>query len=286
MSKSKAFQKWTNDLISRLQSAWGLELEEIRKNKYKIVKGTINGKPYQQRFSSTPKSPSSASASIRRETKRKLLECGVDIDEINKSMPGLAFMTYKSLKKEGEIKQLVRLLTDTPTELLEEKMVQIDIESFMKELQKNYVSNDQPNDQSKLSAQLAISLDALQNILIDVPYERLSEEFLDFNTGQTLGNINLIPANGQSAACNKFLLAIANGSGSRKTGFTSVMRQVRGHLINCYGDTKIVVLFTDIWDKRKFEESRLDIEAHRREGVVFLTGLVTGDRIIAAPLPF
>ena len=165
-------------------------------------------------------------------------------------------------------------------------MVKIDIKSFMEELQKNYVSNDPPNDHLKVSAQLAISLDALQNILIDVPYERLSEEFLDFNTGQTLGNINLIPANGQSAACNKFLLAIANGSGSKKTGFTSVMRHVRSHLINCYGDTKIVVLFTDIWDKRKFEESRLDIEAHRREGVVFLTGLVTGDRIIAAPLPF
>ena len=96
MSKSKAFQKWTNDLISRLQSAWGLELEEIRKNKYKIVKGTINGKPYQQRFSSTPKSPSSASASIRRETKRKLLECGVDIDEINKKCE-LLFSSTRAL---------------------------------------------------------------------------------------------------------------------------------------------------------------------------------------------
>ena len=64
------------------------------------------------------------------------------------------------------------------------------------------------------------------------------------------------------------------------------MRQVRSHLINCYGNTEIVVLFTDIWDKRKFEESRLDIEAHRGGGVVFLTGLVSGDRIIAAPLPF
>ena len=55
ISNSKKFQKWTKELISRLESAWGLELEEIRKNKHLVIKGNINGIPYRQSFSTTPK---------------------------------------------------------------------------------------------------------------------------------------------------------------------------------------------------------------------------------------
>ena len=112
MSNSKRFQKWTADLISTLQSAFGLEIEENRKNKYRVLKGTINKKPYYQRFSTTPTSYTDASNSIRQETKRKLLECGVDIDDIKQSMPKMAFLTYNSLEQEDHYNHLAKLLDD------------------------------------------------------------------------------------------------------------------------------------------------------------------------------
>ena len=285
ISNSKKFQKWTKELISRLESAWGLELEEIRKNKHLVIKGNINGIPYRQSFSTTPKTISGASASIIRETKRKLLRCGVDINEINKSMPNLAFVSYKVSENEMNIIHLVKFLNNNPQNYLENNMLLIDIKSFMKEFGENYKPTDIINDGMKKSGQVVTILDILQENLTNIAYNQLLEPEYLSKLEDTFKNTNvsLIPANNQIVSCNDILLAISSGKSSNKTGIKIIMRQIRKHLIDCYENTKIVILITDTNDRKIFEESALDFEAHKKRDVVFLTGLVSGEEIKALP---
>ena len=99
MSNAKKYQRWVNKVINGLVSL-GLEIEEDRKNKHRVVKGKIEGKPYRQTFSNTPKSYTSAMRNILRETRQKLSECGVNLANFKSSMPNLGFLTTEIIEKQ------------------------------------------------------------------------------------------------------------------------------------------------------------------------------------------
>ena len=114
MTNSKKHQKWIEDLIKSLESL-GLEKTDDRKKKYRIVKGFIEGKPYFQKFSNTPSSYVTAPKSILRETKRKLLNCGIDIDKINNELPMNYFLTLELIKqqeREEKYKSLASIIKE------------------------------------------------------------------------------------------------------------------------------------------------------------------------------
>ncbi|NEV60372.1 hypothetical protein [Thiorhodococcus minor] len=102
------------------------------------------------------------------------------------------------------------------------------------------------------------------------------------------GPINIIPAPDHNASCRQVLVAFARGKKPRY-GLKAVMRQVREQLIRC-GDsacrwdepTRIVILFTDIWDKTIFSESLGDIQAHRQTRSmrkIIIGALVNGSQV-------
>ena len=95
--------------------------------------------------------------------------------------------------------------------------------------------------------------------------------------------INVIPSNGVEGPCRRVLLALAKGRGRRQGSFESVLRAVRGQLINC-DCTRFVIFLTDRWAPDEFEEHRQDFEAHIRRGLVFIPILVTGETLNALSL--
>jgi len=105
-------------------------------------------------------------------------------------------------------------------------------------------------------------------------YSRRGEEF------------NLIPSTTAQGVCCKIVVGIASGSGVSGRGFTSVMRQLRQHLIQCSGNTELVIILTDTWDPSRFRESQSDLEAHSQKGLKIVAGLISGNQIRAMPLPF
>ena len=112
MSSAKKYQRWVNKVIEALINL-GLEVTDDRKNKYRVVKGFIEGKPYQQRFSNTPKSYVTAARNVLAEAKRKLLDCGINVEKINAEMPMLFFLTADMIaqaNKEEKYKPLAELL--------------------------------------------------------------------------------------------------------------------------------------------------------------------------------
>ena len=94
------------------------------------------------------------------------------------------------------------------------------------------------------------------------------------------GPVNIIPATDESGQCREVLLAFAQGRRSPKRGLKAVMRQVREHLIRCQ-QTRIVIIFTDIWDPEVFAESSGDFQAHRSiiPPRTIMGALVNGNRI-------
>ena len=160
-----------------------------------------------------------------------------------------------------------------------EKMYNIDIDGFLDQMTESDMSD---NDY----AEIRRTLEGLAGILSDVPFGDLSDVLGDWGGMRSFDDINIIPSVGKKGTCHNTLLATASGSGASRKGFLGIMRQVRRHLIDCFGRTRIVILLTDTWDPAKFRESRADIEAHRRRGVVFITGVVSGRSISPTPLPF
>ncbi len=160
-----------------------------------------------------------------------------------------------------------------------DEMYKIDVDGFLDQMAESDVTD---NDFSEVRR----TLESLERILTDVPFGDLSDVIGDWGGMPPFDNINVIPSAGRKGACHNTLLATASGSGTSRKGFLSIMRQVRRHLIDCFGKTRVVVLLTDTWDPAKFRESRADIEAHRRRGVVFVTGVVSGRNIGPIPLPF
>lgn len=110
MSNSKKYQRWITQLLEVLKSDFGLEVEEVRNSKHKVVKGKINGCPYHQKFSSTPKSVSSASKSVIKETKQKLIQCGVDIRTVEEAQFRMTFSAQ--FKSKTPLQRLIDILDE------------------------------------------------------------------------------------------------------------------------------------------------------------------------------
>ena len=217
-------------------------------------------------------------------------------NELQQSMDGLAYPQRKELADRMQTylsKNYVlnfMPVSDEPTRRFHEvllsatrvpgeKMYNIDIDSFLDQMSESDVSD---NDY----AEVRRTLEGLERVLHEVPFGDLSDVLGDWGGMHPFADINIIPSAGRKGACHNTLLATASGSGTSRKGFLGIMRQVRRHLIDCFGKTRVVILLTDTWDPAKFRESRADIEAHRRRGVVFITGVVSGRSISATPLPF
>lgn len=160
-----------------------------------------------------------------------------------------------------------------------EEMYKIDVDGLVGQISGSDVTD---NDR----ANVAQVLKSLEKLLSDIPFEDLPDVLGDWGGMHSFSDVNIIPTTQSKGACCHLLLATASGSGASRRGLVGVLRQVRRHLIECFGITRVVILLTDTWDPSKFRESRADIEAHRRGGVVFVTGVVSGRQISATPLPF
>lgn len=99
---------------------------------------------------------------------------------------------------------------------------------------------------------------------------------------ETIGrssDINIIPGN-EIGICCPLALALCQGeAASRPYGFRNVMRKVRSHMINCFYDTGVVMIVTDVWSPRLIEESLEDMEAHQAKGKKVLFFLVNGSKL-------
>ncbi len=129
-------------------------------------------------------------------------------------------------------------------------------------------------------------LEGLGRILQDHDYEGLGPVIDDWGGMDGFGSVNVIPGSGRGGQCQEILLAMASGGGASSGSLQDVMRRVRGHLIRCSDKTRVVIILTDHWDASVLRESKADITGHRKNGVVFISGLVSGPNITAQPLPY
>ncbi len=95
--------------------------------------------------------------------------------------------------------------------------------------------------------------------------------------------INLIPSKNRDTP-RAILLAVSRGD-KKALGFTTIMRQVREHLIDFQDTTRIVIVLCDQWTKTTLEEHRRDLRAHYRRGVRFVFLLAGSPGTVLAPLP-
>ena len=116
----------------------------------------------------------------------------------------------------------------------------------------------------------------------------MPEEFTSGHNemGSSSDCYNIIPNDAASGICTDIVVTLASTRGHRLHRFTSVMRDLRSHLIECSHSTELVLIITDVWDPQKFRESEADLKSHIRKGVKFVPGLIAGDRLIPLPLPF
>ena len=71
-------------------------------------------------------------------------------------------------------------------------------------------------------------------------------------------------------------MAIAHGdSATKRTGLRQTCSAVNTHLIRSQGQTRIVILITDVWAEKHFQDSIDAFRAHRDNGVIFLPFLAT-----------
>ena len=101
--------------------------------------------------------------------------------------------------------------------------------------------------------------------------------------------INLIPSR-QKGACHAVLVAVSRGaSSSAATGFPKIMRQVKTHLIDCAGVTRVVIILCDQWDSKGFMDEHFEeLRAHCRRGVrfVFLLAGAPSRNLATVPVDF
>ena len=119
MSNAKKHKRWVDEVIKGLEML-GLEVIEDRQKKHRVVKGLIEGKPFTQTFSSTPKSYVSAARNILRETRKKLVDCGVEVEKVKAAMPTLGLLTMEMIeqeKREKNYKAFIRRLSELEQEI-------------------------------------------------------------------------------------------------------------------------------------------------------------------------
>ena len=96
---------------------------------------------------------------------------------------------------------------------------------------------------------------------------------------------NQIPAEGR-IPCLPILVAFAKGSHNRSPySLRNTLRRVREHLILCQDTNRVVVLITNVWDEKHFEESRGDLGAYDQIGVEFLGFLASDAGLSKAQIP-
>jgi len=129
-----------------------------------------------------------------------------------------------------------------------------------------------------LRANLQRILSFLSRLVAEVDYGNLSSDIWGGisvprqASRQSRGSIapfNVIPGDG-ATSCQPILIAFASGKRGKRA-FGSVLRQVRIHLINNPGQTKVVVFFSDSYPNRLTKEDPPELQAyHKTFGVRFL----------------
>ncbi len=122
----------------------------------------------------------------------------------------------------------------------------------------------------------------------DFSYDEFVDDVLaeTFRSGEDSpigsGEINLIPSNDRGA-CRSVLIAVSKGD-KKAIGFQSIMRQVREHLIECWEQTRIVIVLCDHWSKGMLDGHIRDVRAHHRRGVQFVFLLASSPGNVLAPV--
>jgi hypothetical protein len=118
------------------------------------------------------------------------------------------------------------------------------------------------------------------------------DEFVeDVSSGEFLGGedslvgssgINLIPSKRKGPCCT-LLLAVSKGADRRGAlGFPKIMTQVKIHLIDCTGKTRLVIFLCDNWSPTTLDDHLDELRAHHRRGVRFLFLMAgTPSRVVA-----
>lgn len=96
------------------------------------------------------------------------------------------------------------------------------------------------------------------------------------------GEINVIPSR-HGGECRTTLLAVSRGNKrGAPLSVEKVMTQVKTHLIDCTGRTRVVIFLCDLWSPDLLADHLEELRAHHRRGVRFLFLLVgLPDRVVA-----
>lgn len=130
-------------------------------------------------------------------------------------------------------------------------------------------------------------LERVATAIGEIGYEEFVDDVSssDFNGGPDslvgAAQINLIPSRARGACC-PLLLAVSRGD-KKAIGFPAIMRQVRGHLIDC-PETRAVIVLCDHWFPGMLDEHLVDLRAHHKKGVRFQFLMVGLPSRVIAPV--
>lgn len=117
------------------------------------------------------------------------------------------------------------------------------------------------------------------------------DAWVDIDQSGLSGQINLIPG-GNANQCMDICVAVSSNQpaknrdlffsdGSSLLKPKETLRKVRAHMIKCASCCEAVIFFTDYWDMKIFDESRLDFEEHEAQKRWFVPILVSPRQAIA-----
>ncbi|WP_156521085.1 hypothetical protein [Magnetospirillum moscoviense] len=100
MTKFGGLSRWHKETLTLLERL-GLEITEVRQNNNIVIKGELNGKPFQWTTAKTP-SVQNAPRKMIADLKRSLRGCGVV------EMPEFAIKFYTGIPQPSDVWDLVR----------------------------------------------------------------------------------------------------------------------------------------------------------------------------------
>jgi len=115
-----------------------------------------------------------------------------------------------------------------------------------------------------------IGYDQFVGDVTDGAFHDGSSELIGFGDDR----VNVIPGS-HPGECRSLLVAVSKGD-KRAIGFTSVMRQVREHLIRCEGKAKGAIVLCDHWHPNMLDEHLGDLRAHHAKNRVRFLFLMVG----------
>lgn len=150
------------------------------------------------------------------------------------------------------------------------------------------LGNDLPSELRQLELPVRIIEDILSVVegLNHINSQRGYQSIFRYNPAGMLremigrnSDINIIPGV-EAGICCPLAVALSMGdSMSHRYGLRNVMRAVRRHLIDCFQDTGVMMIVTDVWSPRLLEESLGDLQAHENQGKHILFFLVNGSKL-------